>query len=188
MGAPARWNDGPSGLAPPDRDAEWSGWTPELMGRSPERETQTTQGVLFIVHLFNISNMSYWSKLRHNSKQQHSGRQTKQHCQITQKTPTWTQGEHANSTQKCPAPAGYRTQDLLAVRQQCEPLCKVCFSDDKTCQTHCKFGFWGNILSGSSFWIIIITKQILLFCISFENIHSAGVSSTFLFHHNNLSK
>ncbi|KAF7656922.1 hypothetical protein LDENG_00034470 [Lucifuga dentata] len=36
----------------------------------------------------------------------------------TRREPTWTWGEHANSTQKGPAPAGNRTQHLLAVRQQ----------------------------------------------------------------------
>ncbi|KAF7648343.1 hypothetical protein LDENG_00158300 [Lucifuga dentata] len=38
--------------------------------------------------------------------------------QSTQREPTWTRGEHANSTQKGPAPAENQTQDLLAVRQQ----------------------------------------------------------------------
>ncbi|KAF7656421.1 hypothetical protein LDENG_00041670 [Lucifuga dentata] len=37
---------------------------------------------------------------------------------ITRREPTWTWGEHANSTQKGPATARNQTQDLLAVRQQ----------------------------------------------------------------------
>ncbi|KAF7655274.1 hypothetical protein LDENG_00058650 [Lucifuga dentata] len=36
----------------------------------------------------------------------------------TRREPTRTRGEHANSTQKGPDPAGNQTQDLLAVRQQ----------------------------------------------------------------------
>ncbi|KAF7646958.1 hypothetical protein LDENG_00179600, partial [Lucifuga dentata] len=36
----------------------------------------------------------------------------------TRRDPMRTRGEHANSTQKGPAPASNQTHDLLAVRQQ----------------------------------------------------------------------
>ncbi len=37
----------------------------------------------------------------------------------TWREPMQTRGEHENSTQRGPTPAGYQTQDLLALRQQC---------------------------------------------------------------------
>ena len=40
--------------------------------------------------------------------------------QSTRSKPTWTRGEHVNSTQK--RPARIQTRDLLAVRWQCIPL------------------------------------------------------------------
>ncbi len=49
-------------------------------------------------------------------------------CPMCGRKPTQTRGEHADSTQKDPTPAGYQTQDLIDVRQadlhpSLEPSC-----------------------------------------------------------------
>ncbi|KAF7646437.1 hypothetical protein LDENG_00187840 [Lucifuga dentata] len=60
----------------------------------------------------------------------------------TRREPTRTRGEHANSTQKGPAPAGNQTQDLLAVRQQltAAPPCRISYKRFSEMQENTKNG------------------------------------------------